>query len=68
MTPNDKNNIIQLMKQPGWDLLKKELQESALGYRFQATMPDVEEHYRLILFAKAQGIEEMFNLSKDLIK
>ena len=68
MTPNDKALIKQLLNSPGWTLLEKEMRENAGSYTFQATLPEVDEHYRLILFAKSQGIEEVFDTAKDLLK
>ena len=56
------------MKEPGWDLVEKEMREQASAYRFMAEQSEVDEHYRLILFAKAQGIEEFYKLAKDLIE
>lgn len=68
MTENDKDIFKQLMRHPGWALLEKELRETSKSYSFQATMPSVDEHYRLILFSKAEGILEVFDLVKELIK
>lgn len=65
---NDKDLIRKAMKEPGWILVEKEMLEQASIYRFMAEQPDVDEHYRLILFAKAQGIDEFYRLVKDFIK
>ena len=68
LTPNDKELIMKMMKEPGWFLLEKEMKNQLSAYRSMAEQADVDEHYRLILFAKAQGIEELYSLSKNLIK
>ncbi|HDY68426.1 hypothetical protein LCGC14_3139300 [marine sediment metagenome] len=68
LSNNDKDLIRKAMKEPGWDLIKKEMLGQASTYRDIAEQPDMEEHYRLILFSKAQGIEEFYRLSQDLIK
>ena len=61
LSENDKELINKMTKEPGWELLKKELQSQADTHRFLAEQPEADEHYRLILFGKAQGIEEVLN-------
>ncbi len=68
LTENDKDIIKTMMAHPGWSLLERAMKENALNYRLQAEMPEVEEHYRLILFAKAQGIDELFTFAQVMIR
>lgn len=68
LSENDKDLVKQLMNHPAWSLLKRKINESAAGYRAMAEQPEVEEHYRLILNAKASGNEEMFGLAEDMTK
>ena len=68
LSDNDKELIKKIMKEPGWALLEKQMLEQASTYRFMAEQQDVDEHYRLLLFSKAQGIDELYRIVQDLIK
>lgn len=68
LSNNDKELIRKAMKEPGFVLLENQMAEQASMYRFMAEQADVDEHYRLVLFAKAQGIDEFYKLAKEIIE
>lgn len=68
INPDDKKQIIQLMRNPAWSILERQVREEVDVYRSQAEQGGIETDYRLMLFAKAQGIEEFFKLAKRIIE
>ena len=68
ISSNDKDLIKQMMKMPGWDLLKNHVEEQTKGFMLLAEQPEVDEHYRLILFGKSIGVKEFYTISQSVIE
>lgn len=66
LTNDDKNSIKALLNNPAWTLLERMVRENANTYRIMAMQQDIDNEYRVLLFGRAQGNEDILDVIKSI--